>query len=123
MKVRCHAPPLRPWAAGLASAAALLASLAAAQSLPPVPQAAPLAQPGLAPPQLPASPTVQAIPAAEWTPERIRQSFDQADSNSDGQLTRSEAQRLMILPHSFEDMDVNKDGVVNRAEYERAFTH
>ena len=37
--------------------------------------------------------------------------------------TRSEAQRLMILPHSFEEMEKNKDGVVNRAEYERAFTH
>ena len=80
-----------------------------------------LPQPSLAPPQLPASPTVQPIPAARWTTEAIRQSFDQADTNSDGRLTRAEALRLAILPHSFEDMDENKDGLVDSVEYQRAF--
>jgi hypothetical protein len=82
-----------------------------------------MVQPGLASPALPSAPAMRPIPAAGWTPERIRQSFDQADSNSDGQITRAEALRLAILPHSFEEMDENKDGVVNRAEYERSFSH
>ncbi|HMA06795.1 MAG TPA: EF-hand domain-containing protein, partial [Ramlibacter sp.] len=105
-------------------AASLLASVAASQSLPQpaIAQPAPMGQPSLAPPALPSVPAVQPIPAAGWTAERIRQSFDQADSNSDDQLTRAEALRLTILPHSFEEMDENKDGVVSRAEYERAFS-
>jgi hypothetical protein len=44
-----------------------------------------------------------------------------ADANGDGQLTRAEAQRLSVMPHSFEDMDQNKDGAVTRAEYEASF--
>jgi hypothetical protein len=66
--------------------------------------------------------TAQPVPAARWTAEQIRQAFDLADSNSDGQLSRAEAQRLSILPHSFEDLDQNKDGVLGRGEYEAGFT-
>lgn len=58
------------------------------------------------------------IPAARWTPAQLRQAFDEADTDSDGRLSRSEAQRLAILPRSFEDLDRNKDGVLERAEYE-----
>jgi hypothetical protein len=61
------------------------------------------------------------IPASRWTPQQIRQAFDAADADSDGVLTRAEAQQLAILPRSFEDMDENKDGVVSRSEYESAF--
>jgi hypothetical protein len=68
-----------------------------------------------------ASPAAQPVPASRWTPEQIRQAFDAADANSDGQLTRAEAQRLAIAPRSFEDMDTNKDGVLTRDEYEAAF--
>ena len=60
-------------------------------------------------------------PASRWTAEQIRQAFDSADSDSDGQLSRAEAQRLTILPRSFEDMDQNKDGVLSRREYEAGF--
>jgi hypothetical protein len=81
-----------------------------------------MAQPGLVSPALPVLPTGQPIPAARWTTELIRQSFDQADTNSDGQLSRAEAQRLAIMPRSFEDMDENKDGVVDRGEYEKSFS-
>ena len=72
----------------------------------------------------PAAPagTAQPVPAARWTAEQVRQAFDLADSNSDGQLSRAEAQRLSILPHSFEDLDQNKDGVLGRSEYEAGFT-
>jgi Ca2+-binding EF-hand superfamily protein len=52
---------------------------------------------------------------------QIRQSFELADSDSNGQLTRAEAQQLTILPRSFEEMDENKDGFVARAEYESVF--
>jgi hypothetical protein len=63
----------------------------------------------------------QAVPAARWTTEQIRQAFALADSDSDGQLSRAEAQRLSILPRSFEDLDQNKDGVLTRSEYEAGF--
>ena len=72
-------------------------------------------------PPPPGPPGAQSIPAARWTAEQIRQSFELADTNSDGQLTRAEAQRLSILPRSFEEMDGNKDGILERAEYEAAF--
>ena len=65
----------------------------------------------------------QPVPAARWTAEQIRQAFELADTNSDGQLSRAEAQRLSILPHSFEDLDQNKDGVLSRSEYEAGFAH
>ena len=103
----------------------LLGNLAWAQTLPApaVPQPPPLAQPSLAPGGLPAPITAQPqpIPAARWTPELVGQSFELADSNSDGQLTRAEALRLTIQPRSFEDMDQNKNGVLERAEYENQF--
>jgi hypothetical protein len=113
-----------------ALSAALFGGVALAQTTPtepPAPGAAPAARvPQAAAAQTavppPAPNGAQPIPAARWTPAQIRQSFDQADTNSDGQLTRTEAQRLAILPRSFEDMDQNKDGVVTRAEYEAGFS-
>lgn len=114
----------RQSATAVAIVAALLgAGAALGQSLPApgVAPPAPLPQPSLAPPELPASPAVQPIPAADWTPERIGQSFQRADANSDGQLTRAEAQQLAILPRSFEEKDENKDGLVSATEYQRAF--
>jgi hypothetical protein len=63
----------------------------------------------------------QPVPAARWTADQIRQAFDLADSDTDGQLSRAEAQRLTILPRSFEDMDQNKDGALSRREYEAGF--
>ena len=69
----------------------------------------------------PPAATPQPLPAARWTPAQIRDAFDTADSDSNGELSRAETQRLAILPRSFEDIDLNKDGVLARAEYERAF--
>ena len=120
MNILLHSSRLRMT---VMAAAVGVSSLAGAQTVPAA--AAPAAAasaPSLAPPALPASPTVQPIPAARWTPAAIRQSFDLADANSDGVLTRAEAQRLAIMPHSFEDMDENKDGVVDRAEYESSLS-
>ncbi len=104
----------------LACLVALLASpLTWAQTPPAVPVA-----PGYQSvvPSVPVAPVARALPAAQWTAVQIRQSFDLADSNSNGELTRAEALQLAIMPHSFEDMDENKDGVITRAEYENAFT-
>lgn len=58
--------------------------------------------------------------AAPQTAVQVIQSFNQADINRDGGVTRGEAQRLP-LPISFEELDVNKDGVLSRGEYEDAF--
>ena len=62
------------------------------------------------------------MPASRWTAAQIQQAFEQADADSNGGLSRAEAQRLPILPRSFEEADLNKDGVLTRAEYEAAFT-
>lgn len=79
------------------------------------PPAASVAQP------LPAAPGAAPPPASRWTAAQVREAFDLADSNSNGELSRAEAQQLRILPRSFEDMDKNKDGVLDRSEYEGAF--
>ena len=68
------------------------------------------------------APVTQPLPPSRWTPAQIRDAFQRADLNSDGQLSRAEAQRLPMLPRSFEDADSNKDGALVLAEYEGAFT-
>lgn len=72
-------------------------------------------------PVAPAAPAAQPLPASRWTAQQIREAFELADTDSNGELTRAESQRLAILPRSFEDIDRNKDGVLTRAEYEAAF--
>jgi hypothetical protein len=90
--------------------------LVSGQTPPPQPAAAPPAvQPG--PPVRPGAP----MPASRWTAAQIRESFDMADADSNGELTRAEAQNLSIMPRSFEDADQNKDGVLVRIEYEALF--
>ena len=84
------------------------------------PVAAPLAPAAL--PVVTVGPTAQPLPANRWTAQQIRQAFELADSDGNGELSRAEAQRLPIVPHSFEEMDQNKDGVISRSEYEAAFT-
>jgi hypothetical protein len=90
----------------------------AAQAQAPAPSPA-ASQPALAVP-LPA-PVTQALPPNRWTPAQIREAFQIADMNSDGQLTRGEAQRLAVMPKSFEDTDLNKDGVLTLDEYQASF--
>lgn len=83
--------------------------------------------PGTAAPSPPAvqtpipAPVTQPLPPGRWTPAQIREAFELADVRGDGQLTRSEAQRLPIMPKSFEDTDQNKDGVITLDEYEASF--
>ena len=83
-----------------------------------------LAQQALAPttlPVVPAPSATQPLPPPHWTLAQVRQAFDLADGDSNGELSRAEAQRLTILPRSFEEMDQNKDGVLTRVEFEAAF--
>lgn len=82
-------------------------------------QQQPAAQPTL--PVVPASPVTQPLPPHRWTAQQVREAFELADSDTNGELTRAEIQRVAIMPRNFEDMDQNKDGVVTRAEYEAAF--
>lgn len=72
-------------------------------------------QPGVAPP------VTQPQPASRWTPAQVREAFQLADGNGDGQLTRAEAQRLPIMPRSFEETDTNKDGLLSLSEYQASF--
>ena len=98
---------------GLALIAAALSSMSHAQTAAP-------ALPAGVQPALPA-PVTQPLPANRWTAAQIREAFQLADGNGDGQLTRAEAQRLPILPRSFEDTDLNKDGVLTLDEYQASF--
>lgn len=75
------------------------------------------------PPAPAVQPAAQPVPAARWTLAQLRQSFDLADTDSDGRLSRAEAQRLAIMPRSFEEMDRNKDGVLDRGEYESSIAN
>ena len=103
------------FAAGAALCAALFHGPLLAQTpAPPPASAASL-------PVVPVAPATQPLPANRWNTEQIRQAFEFADADADGQLSRQEAQRLAIVPRSFEDMDQNKDGVISRAEFEASF--
>jgi len=76
--------------------------------------------PGGAAPGVPAAPRTlpPAPPPVRWTLVQLQEAFTTADSDSNNELTRAEAQQLVILPRNFEDLDANKDGVLSRAEYE-----
>jgi hypothetical protein len=111
---------MKSLAYSMATAAALFAApLAIAQVTPSTP-VAPGAQPVT--PESPAAPRAGALPPTRWTVLQIQQSFEFADRDSNGELTRAEAQQLTIMPRDFETMDENKDGVVTRAEYEAIFS-
>jgi hypothetical protein len=99
-----------------------VSSLAAAAATAQTPSTPSAPTPAAVPPGASATTAPAPVPAAQWTTEKIRQAFDLADSDSDGQLSRAEAQRLTILPRSFEDLDQNKDGMLSRSEYEAGFT-
>lgn len=55
---------------------------------------------------------------ANYTVVDIARAFIMADNDRDGELTRSEAARLTIMPLSFEEMDANHDNRLTRSEYE-----
>jgi hypothetical protein len=103
------------WRAVSCIAFAGAALVAHAQQQPPPAPAAPGVRPVLP------APVTQPLPPARWTPQQIREAFQLADVDGDGQLSRAEAQRLAILPKSFEDTDVNKDGALTLDEYAASF--
>lgn len=51
----------------------------------------------------------------------IARAFMDADANRDGELSRTEAQRIGILNVPFDELDRNHDGLLSRFEYEDAF--
>lgn len=100
---------------------ALLLALAPLLALGQVPS-----QPAVPPPvavqPLPGGePIARPQPPAQWNAAQVRRAFELADSDSNGELTRAEAQRLIILPNTFEQIDQNKNGVVELGEYEASF--
>ena len=68
-----------------------------------------------------APPSTQPQPANRWTAAQVREAFQLADANSDGRLTRAEAQRLPLMPRPFEETDLNKDGTLTLDEYQASF--
>jgi hypothetical protein len=105
----------------ITAAAGLLAMALAVAQVDPAPAVGnPLANPQ-AVPTAPPPTTAEPLPPSRWTIAQVRQSFEFADSNGNGELTRGEAQHLTIMPSTFEEMDANKDGVVSREEYEAMF--
>jgi hypothetical protein len=100
----------------IALVAAIAGGMASAIAQTPAPAAVPPASEPVMP-----APVTQPLPPSRWTPAQIREAFQRADVNSDGQLTRAEAQRLPIMPRSFEDTDANKDGVLTLDEYQASF--
>lgn len=93
----------------LAAGAASLACSAGAQAVGRAPAA-------VRPPEATSLPP--APPPGRWSFAQLQEAFTLADTDTDQQLTRLEAQQLAIVPRSFEEMDQNKDGVLSRAEYE-----
>jgi hypothetical protein len=113
---------MRSLARSLATAAVLCAASHAGAQVTPSAPAAPGAEPVMpVAPVAPVAPEVRPLPPTRWTALQIRQSFEFADRDSNGELTRAEAQWLTILPRTFELMDENNDGVVTRVEYDTAF--
>ena len=56
----------------------------------------------------------------KWSAEQIQQSFDLADGNKDGSISREEAQRFPAVLKRFDKVDTNKDGVISREEWNAA---
>lgn len=56
--------------------------------------------------------------AGPYTALQLAESFQRADANRDGELSRVEFQRLTIAPAAFEEMDRDRDGVLTRSEYQ-----
>ena len=71
--------------------------------------------------QAPPAAATQPLPSNRWSAAQVREAFQLADVNADGQLSRGEAQRLTIMPRSFEDTDLNKDGALTLPEYQASF--
>ena len=64
----------------------------------------------------------QSVPmgSSGLNPVEVARNFINADSNRDGELTRSEASRMGFAAMSFEEMDRDFDGIITRAEYDDA---
>ena len=54
---------------------------------------------------------------------QVDAAFTRADSNHDGKLSRSEAERLPAIFLRFDQLDSNKDQMISREEFDNALTH
>lgn len=98
----------------------LLAAALCAAPLTGAQQAAPAAEPALAPAAgaIIVPPSVTAPAPTGWTAQQAAEAFFRADTNRDGSLTRAEAQTITAVRLNFEELDVNKDGTLSRPEFE-----
>ena len=92
-------------------------ALALAQT-PPVPEAAqPQAPPSVIAPPRPSPGDGQGHLLRD---RLVRQAFEQADRDHDGQLSQEEAASLPGLPQRFDKVDANRDGRISLEEFRAA---
>ena len=63
-----------------------------------------------------ASAAVGSIPPNSATAKDVDAAFDQADTNKDGKLSRTEAENLPAVAQRFEQIDTDRDTFVSREE-------
>lgn len=101
-------------AAVLAFGAAATTATAQTNTSPEEPVLAPAAGAIVTPERRPAA---APLPASGWTAQQVAGAFQQADTNRDGQLSRTEVQAVGTRV-DFDAMDQNKDGLLSRSEFE-----
>lgn len=94
---------------GLSAAAALLAMNAHAQN-----PAAPASG---------ASATEVAAPAPRYAANELERAFNFMDSNHDGKVSREEASGFRGVAKHFDQADTDSDGFLSRAEFDKAMNY
>ena len=65
----------------------------------------------------------QAVAQVAQRSASAEQAFARADANSDGKLSRDEAQRLPAVWQRFDDIDANGDHFISREEFHRGIAN
>jgi EF hand len=67
----------------------------------------------------PSQPAPAAAAGGTPTPETARylEAFDRADKNTDGKLSKEEAENMPAVAQRFEQIDKDKDGSISKQEY------
>ena len=69
--------------------------------------------------ETPAAPTIAPGAAGPATPEKDQASLERLDGNSDGRITKAEAQKDPELARRFSELDTDNSGKLDRGEFAR----